>query len=187
MRTVTFSNPEVAREVNSKFVPVWINRGPGFRNTELDTERRIFNDSEEAYATRNICTFFMTPDLQVAHYVAGYYAPDLFGEALRFVGGLKRTIDNPEAFRSEHARFAKICRDEFDAIQAASRPDAGKKAWDPILRKYGCYKYEAKHKHGPGCLHFLGEAMGYWARLHNQFASSGRMPTFNDVRANYMF
>src|SRR5262245_52529035 len=187
MRTVTFSNPEVAREVNSKFVPVWINRGPGFHNTEMDTERRIFNESEEAYATRNICTFFMTPDLKVAHYVAGYYAPDLFGETLRFVEKLQGTLDNPEAFRSEHARFSRICGDESDAIEEASQPDAGKKAWEPILRKYGCYKYEAKHHHGPGCLHSLGEAMDYWAKLHEHFASLHRMPTFDEVRKNYMF
>ena len=187
MRTVTFSDPEVAREVNSKFVPVWINRAPGFHNCEKHTEQRIFEQSQEAYATRNICTFFMTADEKVAHYVAGYYSPSLFLEALRFVDGMKGKLADADAVRRHHALFAQICRDEAAAILDASKPTADPKDVEALLRKYGAFKYEARHQHGPQCLHSLGEAIEYWARLHEEFAERRTLPSFDDVKRGYKF
>ena len=82
MRTVTFSDARVADVVNKHFVSAWFNRSPGFTNADLTTERKIFAQSAEAYTTRNICTFIMTPEGRVFSYVAGYFSPELF---LRFV------------------------------------------------------------------------------------------------------
>jgi len=184
MRTVTFSDPTVASEVKSKYVPVWLNRGKGFHNCEKQTEQHIFERSQEAYATRNICTFFMTADAEVVHYVAGYYAPDLFREVLKFVDGIKSSVDRPDQFQEKHRAAAKLCHDEATRIQEAGKKQNG---WKAVLNRYGKFKYTAKHTHSAACLHSLEEAMNYWARLHEQFASREEMPSFSSVKAKYLF
>src|SRR5688572_13296825 len=78
MRTVTFSSAEVAMAVNENFVATWVNREPGFHSCDEKEERRIATNDFEAYATKNFCTFFTTPDLGVLHYASGHYFPPLF-------------------------------------------------------------------------------------------------------------
>jgi uncharacterized protein YyaL (SSP411 family) len=99
MRTVTFSNPKVAERVNSSFVPVWYNRGRGFHNCEKQTETWIFSAHADCDPTKNICTFFLTPDLDVIYYVAGYFAPDLFLEILDDVLRIQKAPDRSERRR----------------------------------------------------------------------------------------
>ncbi len=78
MRSVTFSNKNVAKYVNENFVATWINRNTKFHNCDFNTEKWIAEHNGEAYATKNFCTFFTTPDLDVLHYLSGYYAPSWF-------------------------------------------------------------------------------------------------------------
>src|SRR5262245_42604436 len=85
MRTVTFSNAQVAKAVNDKYVATWVNRQPGFHNCETETEKRIQKYEYECFATKNFCTFFATPDLDVVHYVSGYCYPPFFLRELAFV------------------------------------------------------------------------------------------------------
>lgn len=184
MRTVTFSDPAVAARVNSETVPVWLNRGPGFHNCETDTEKRIFSSSQEAYATRNICTFFMTPDQRVFHYVAGYYAPSLFLDVLNIARKLRPTSDSPERFREVHEGFAQLCAEELAKVESAEKTGT----WKPALKKYGQFRYErARHEHNALCVRSLKEALGYWERLHRDFAGRQELPTFESVRRKYLF
>jgi len=92
MRTVTFSNDEVAKAVNSLLLPTWLNRSPGFHNCELKTESDIYVNSYECFSTKNFVTFFATPDLEVLHYFSGYYSPKLFLQELRFVNDLAGAV-----------------------------------------------------------------------------------------------
>jgi hypothetical protein len=85
MRTVTFSDAKVAKAVNGKFIATWVNRQVGFHNCETETEKRIKKYQYECFATKNFCTFFTTPDLDVLHYQSGYSHPGLFLEELDFV------------------------------------------------------------------------------------------------------
>ena len=78
MRSVTFSDKTIAKYVNENFVATWINRNPKFHNCDFNTEKWIAEHNGEAYATKNFCTFFTTPDLDVLHYLSGYYAPGWF-------------------------------------------------------------------------------------------------------------
>ena len=94
MRTVTFSDEKVAELVNDNFVSTWYNRNPKFHNCDLTEEERIFKTAFDCYATRNFCTFFVTPKQEVLHYFSGYYSPALFREELNFVLRLaKETLD----------------------------------------------------------------------------------------------
>ncbi len=78
MRSVTFSDKDIAKYVNDNFVATWINRNPKFHNCDFNTEKWISEHNGEAYSTKNFCTFFTTPDLDVLHYMSGYYAPRWF-------------------------------------------------------------------------------------------------------------
>jgi len=42
--------------VNANFVSAWFNRSPGFCNDDDTAEKSIFQNSNEAFLTKNICT-----------------------------------------------------------------------------------------------------------------------------------
>lgn len=132
MRTVTFSDQATAAYINQNFVPVWVNRNPGFHNCDPNTETHIFNESRKMYATRNIVTFFLTPDLDVIHYLSGYYHPGEFQKEMRFVTiTAAKTFDKnfdlrPEGeniLREAHLAYAKSYTDSLHA-SATSNPVA---------------------------------------------------------------
>src|SRR5437762_13499113 len=109
MRTVTFSDPVAAAYVNSTFVPTWHNRGDScFYNGELHTEEGIFQNSQEIYATRNIATFFVTPENQVVEYMSGYYAPDVFMGVAKFAEELRKNGSDPKKFAELHRKYASV-------------------------------------------------------------------------------
>lgn len=105
---MTFSDERVAAYVNSNFVSAWYNRGPGFENKDLSTERWISTSSMEAYPTKNICTFFLDPGGRVFYYVAGHYSPDLFLKILETAIELrKRLFDEKMAVQEDGYRNVK--------------------------------------------------------------------------------
>lgn len=89
---MTFSDARVAAYVNANFVSAWYNRGPGFFNKDLSTERWISASSMEAYPTKNICTFFLDPGGRVFYYAAGHYSPDLFLRILQTAVELRQRL-----------------------------------------------------------------------------------------------
>lgn len=105
---MTFSDPRVAAFVNANFVSAWYNRGPGFFNKDLSTERWISASSMEAYPTKNICTFFLDPGGRVFYYAAGHYSPDLFLRILENAVELrKRLFDSKMAIEEDGYRNVK--------------------------------------------------------------------------------
>ena len=133
MRTVTFSNDEAAKSINGLFLPTWVNRRPGFHNCEMATERRILNDSYDCYATRNFCTFFATPDLEVLHYCSGYYSPRMFLREVEFVRELAAAVLDERnrfkkgtgaAYRGLHESRELKCAEERRAAMSL-KPKAG--------------------------------------------------------------
>ena len=148
MRTVTFSNEGVAGAVNSRLLPTWVNRKPGFHNCELETERRIVNDSYECFATINFVTYFVTPDLDVLHYFSGYYSPKLFLQELEFVKELseavlddrRRLVSGKAAlYASIHEAHSKRLAEEGRKIRSMTPPkfdkDAGNRLQHFIARR----------------------------------------------------
>ena len=100
---MSFSDKRVADLVNSKFIAAWTNRGPGFNNTEFWTENGIAQNNYEAYPTKNICTFFLTPEGKVFYYVAGSYAPELFVKILESALALRTTLFDDKMHLKEKA------------------------------------------------------------------------------------
>jgi hypothetical protein len=124
MRTVTFSNADVAKSVNELLLPTWVNRKPGFHNCELQTEREILVDSYECFATVNFVTYFLTPDLDVLHYFSGYYSPKLFLQEVEFVRSLSETVldENRKLIPSRLRNYAAL-----HAEQSSRRAEEAKK------------------------------------------------------------
>ena len=121
MRTVTFSNAEVAKAVNSRFIATWVNRQPGFHNCDTNAEKRIEKYDYECFATKNFCTFFATPDLDVLHYGSGHQYPPLFLKELDFVLELAAAVCDPRLrymedalpeYRALHEKHAAMHRSE---------------------------------------------------------------------------
>ena len=166
MRTVTFSNPRVAEVVNAKFVPVWFNRGRGFHNCERRTEKWIFESYGEAYPTKNICTFFLTPELRVVSYVSGYFAPDLFLEVLAAAGVLKDAEGDDFATRQR-----RIANDL-----------AGRREKPAMPLKYR----DLNHRHTDKCGAVVEEALRHRREVHDSLAVSGPVP-LEKVQHAYLY
>lgn len=175
MRTVTFSNAKVAEQVNSKFVPVWYNRGQGFHNCEKSTETWIFNSSTECYPTKNICTFFMTPDLEVVYYVSGYYAPDVFLDVLAAVQKLHASPKDRGRLHKEIS--AELAKRLEELKNAGSQAKTIVASGSGPLKPFGSCSYEkVDHKHSVQCLSILSEAFRYRKEVHDSLAESGSVP-----------
>lgn len=192
---MTFSDPDVAAYVSENFVAAWHNRGPGFHNTDLSTEKWIFQSSMEAYPTKNICTFFLAPDGGVFFYVAGYYSPHLFLRILQTVWTLRTAQfdeamrPRPEAFdevRRAHATIARSMR-EFSANFLGG--NWSPEAWKKWAAEYPTYTYRGvKHSHSRWCAQNVGEASRYLARLHERWGQSPElMPDLESVRYTYLW
>ena len=180
MRAVTFSNPKVAERVNSRFVPVWYNRGKGFHNCEKRTEEWIFTSSAECYPTKNICTFFMTPDFRVVYYVSGYWAPDVF---LEILDGVLKLQGAPEAAERGklHREMGEDLSSRLESLQQ------GKAAATDPLAAYGPCRYEkTEHRHGVNCAGILAEAFRYRKVVHDALAQDGPVE-FDKVQHDYRF
>ncbi len=157
MRTVTFSNEEVAAAVNSLALPTWLNRKPGFHNCELKTERDILVNSYESFATMNFVTFFTTPDLEVLHYFSGYYSPKLFLQELQFVKKLsgdalddkRRLIPGKvPAYRALHEAETRWRAEESKRVRSMLPPkskEGGAEPADRFFARRDSYAEGLKH------------------------------------------
>jgi hypothetical protein len=184
MRTVTFSNAKVAEQVNTKFVPVWYNRGQGFHNCEKNTEQWIFTANAECYPTKNICTFFMTPEFEVVYYVSGYFAPDVF---LDILSGVQKLQAAPKSLGKVHKELSADLGKRLEELKTAgNNPKAVATGTGP-LAPYGTCSYEkTEHKHAAQCLSILNEAFRYEKEVHDSLADQGSVP-FETVQHKYKF
>lgn len=172
MRTVTFSNPEVASFLNENFVSAWFNRGPGFCNKEFGTEEWIFRSSYESYPTKNICTFFLKPDGCVFTYAAGYHCPALF---LEFSKAALKLQKNPH-------NLARRFADQLDLEAAKYTRGRAAPNW------CGTSTYRGKeHAHGPGCSNALGQGLSYLAKVCRDFGSRNELPRLKEIQKDYLF
>jgi hypothetical protein len=190
---VTFSDAKVAAAVNAGFVAAWHNRGPGFFNDTLSTERWIFESSMEAYPTKNICTFFLTPEGKVFYYVAGYYSPDLFLKFVETASALRGALFDermqPKAGGLEAAR--KIHEGRARTMELAHAQARKAESGDPrpVLKDFRTaptYRGLA-HRHGPACVRNLAEGYEYLGLLHRLWAEAKELPELDGVRYGYLW
>lgn len=191
---MTFSDPQVADFVNKNFVAAWFNRGPGFFNADLSTERWIFSGSMEAYPTKNICTFFLAPDGKVFDYVAGSYAPELFLKIMKTALELRRALFDEAmapkdggvgAARKIHEALAMTMALERDRVAKAQAKEDG---WRRILAGFKSPSYRGQiHQHGAGCLSGLSSGYDYLARLHQKWSETLALPDLELIRYEYLW
>jgi hypothetical protein len=174
---VTFSDPKVAALVNERFVAAWFNRGPGFHNEDYGTERWIFEADGEAYPTKNICTFFLSPEGRVFHYVAGYWAPELFLPELETALRLRR-----EGFDGR----MRLRREGMESMRRIHRERAAA-AKEPVRVGERRIYRGFEHRHTEGCAARLAESRAYLERLHLHWAERLRLPALEEVRFDYLY
>ena len=194
LRTVTFSDPQVAEFINKNFVAAWHNRGPGFFNDDLSTEKWIFAGSLEAYPTKNICSFLLAPDGKVFDYMAGSYSPDLFLKFLKTGLELRRAIYDEamapkaggvDAARKIHETRAMAMALERERTTKASTREDG---WKKILADFKPYSYRGlTHQHNAGCLASLTAGYDYLSRLHQKWSETAALPDLEEVRYSYLW
>ena len=190
MRTVTFSDAKIAKLVNDNFVSTWVTRNPKFHNCDLQQERRIVSRSFECYATKNFCTFFVTPDLDVLHYFSGYYNPDFFRHEVTFVQELaKKALDDRgslrkdglAAFRALHERHATEHKREVKTASGAKPPRSGEVGYDDYRKN--TEQWQSRKT-------YLVEGLQYLDRVHGALlrftVKKGRPYALEEVIKNYM-
>ncbi len=189
---MTFSDRRVAEAVNKGYVAAWVDRGPGFRNLDFHTERWIFQGDLEAYPTKNICTFFLTPEGKVFYYAAGSYSPEVFLRVLETADGLRGALfDAGMKASGADARSVHLMKaEEFDGLherarEAAKSPEEWKKLLGPA--KGAAFYRGLKHKHTQRCAWSLANGYGYFAELHRTLAEWKELPGFEAVRYAYHY
>lgn len=182
---MTFSDKRVAEAINKSYVAAWINRGPGFQNMDFSTEKWIFQGDLEAYPTKNICTFFLTPEGKVYYYVAGSYSPDVFLKVLETADALRDV--SGEGAKRMHAQKAE----EFEELRERAQEAAkGPDGWKALFRgaKAPAPAYRGlKHVHSSRCASSLAEGYEYFASLHRTLATWDAPAEFEAVRYTYAY
>ncbi len=194
LRTVTFSNPEVAAYVNKNFVSSWFNRGPGFFNQDLSTERWIFTSSVDAYPSKNICTFFLAPDGSVFHYVAGLYSPEMFMGFLRDAVELRNRLFDAKMLPKDGgiASAKKLhedrLRDMQDGLDDCVDAETAGSGWQGLFRNSKPFVYRGQaHTHSGSCVRALREGYEYLVKLHQQWAQAKELPDLESIRYTYLW
>ena len=187
---MSFSDKRVADLVNSKFVAAWTNRGPGFMNTEFWTENGIAERNYEAYPTKNICTFFLTPEGKVFYYVAGSYSPEMFLSILENATAVRTALFDEkmqpkEKGKADVARLHESKADTYEDLQAQAARQGGWKSLTAAMRP-GNYRGK-KHVHSESCGWSLKEGYEYLAALHREWAGLKELPAFEDIRYRYLY
>ena len=188
MRAVTFSDPRVAKKVNEDFVPAWYNRGTGFHNCNFWTEKNIFTRTADCFPTRNICTFFLTPDREVAYYIAGYYGPDAFLEILEAADGLK-AMKSIKDQKKAHAGLSDSLSDRLHQVSDASARSKEASAGAALDRLIGdqAFTYgDVTHEHRKPCFSALRRSLQCRQQVHQQLTDSGFVP-LKSVQHDYLF
>ena len=179
LRTVTFSQGEVARFVNANFVAAWHNRSPGFKDLDYTSENHIFKRSVDAYTTKNICTFFLTPDGRVFHYVAGHLGPTRFLETLWLAARMRaEAFDGRMSLKPDGLKtLAAIHAQRAAALKA--------KGFEP---ETGTLSYRGlTHTHGKECAWALEELRTYLTGLHEGLSKAVALATIDEVRYAYAY
>lgn len=190
LRTVTFSDKRVADAVNSKFVAAWTNRGPGFVNTTFWAEQGIAERNYEIYPTKNICTFFLTPDRKVFYYAAGSYAPEVFLKILETASTLRKTLfDDRLAPKENGAALAKQLHEEKAEAYASLQEEAQQgENWRSLVKDIRPGNYRGlRHVHSASCAWSLKEGYDYLAALHREWSTRTSLPAFDDLRYQYLY
>ena len=182
---MTFSDRRVADAINKSYVAAWVNRGPGFRDLQFHAEKRIFEGDLEAYPTKNICTFFLTPEGKVFYYVAGSYAPEIFLSVLETADALRKAgpEDAPKIHRRKAEDYAALRRRASDA-------GATSHGWRDLLGKSSgpATVYRGlRHKHSARCAWSLAQGYAYFATLHRALAEWSEPKDLDAVRYAYLY
>jgi hypothetical protein len=187
---VSFSDKRVAELVNSKFIATWTNRDPGFVNTDFWSEKSIASRDYEAYPTKNICTFFLTPEGKVFYYVAGSYSPELFVKILETASTLRTALfDDKMQLKgtalAQAKEFHETKAEAYDDLRAEAEQPNG---WQSLTKGFAAGNYRGqRHVHSASCGWSLKNGYQYLSALHLHWAQQKELPALDDIRYKYLY
>ena len=150
-------------------------------------EKRIYTTTGDCYPTKNICTFFLTPDQEVVYYVAGYYAPDLFLEILEAVDAMRTAGTEAEQKRGHRLAYKNLGTRLSEVRKASSDVKKVDSAQLKQLMGDSVFQYKnEKHRHTTSCLWVLRRLLEYRQTVHSQLAQKGFVP-FHTVQHEYRY
>ncbi|MEK7466624.1 MAG: hypothetical protein AAB074_04345 [Planctomycetota bacterium] len=181
---MTFSDEEVGKALSKDFVCAWKNRKDGFHNCDPKVEQGIYETTADAFPTMNIITLFLTPDLQVVHYFAGYFSPGLFLRQTAFARKAREALFDAdfqprdrgaESFEKLHVEAGAATKSEAAALEA------GGEAWKEATKGLSvpCYRGLC-HTHSEACLGSLESVNSYLSIVHGDM--SGKRDVEEDLQ-----
>ncbi len=211
MRTVTFSDSEVAKYINENFIAAWHDRGPGFHNDDKSTEQWIYQGNYETYPTKNICTFFLDVEGKVFFYASGYWAPDFFLEITKSALKLSGDTKIAAALADKCDGIAKALLPQQPANKNRGVPGGIKgistdpepvetqtkyqTAAAPVpakdVPKFNWCRMDAyrglKHTHSEACNAITGMGFQYLAKVFRSYAGAKELPNLLDIQMKYLY
>lgn len=132
LRTVTFSDPEVRRALDTQFVVTWFNQAkqlfPGGPAAASDHQPQVsehyLRTFPDGAGGSNVRMFFCTPDARVVHSIEGYYRPATFLQEVAFArellaGAAARQATASEDIRQRVAKRRELLDQERRAVTAS--------------------------------------------------------------------
>ncbi|HET6203265.1 MAG TPA: hypothetical protein VFI25_10740 [Planctomycetota bacterium] len=166
---MTFSDLDTARRIHASCVPTWVNVAPSFHDCDPGGESNIWSSEPEVFATKNVVTFFATPDLRVFDYLAGYWHPSLFGKELDFVERVRReALDAKGNLRPDAgARLGRAHAERARELASLVAYFGKEKGWSAAL---GPDPVQPGHRHTDGCRWSLVNGLDHLREVHADFA-----------------
>ena len=132
LRTVTFSDPEVQKVLDTQFVLTWHNQAqdlfPGKPGSPGDHQPAVsehyLRTFPDGAGGGNVRMFFCTPDARVVHSIEGYYRPATFLQEVAFArellaGAAARQATASEDIRQRVAKRRDLLDQERRAVIAS--------------------------------------------------------------------
>jgi hypothetical protein len=146
MRTVTFSNPEVNRLLNERFVCTWYNQAssvfPAKPASPADKQPPVNDDYLQNFPDGsggpNVKLFFCTPEGRIVHFIQGYYRPATFQAEARYALEVLSTVTQPgmaegrlrAVLAARHAERRASWEAERRCLEAEPPDAEGRLAWN---------------------------------------------------------
>jgi len=127
LRTVTFSDPEVQKVLDTQFVLTWHNQAqdlfPGKPGSPGDHQPAVsehyLRTFPDGAGGGNVRMFFCTADARIVHSIEGYYRPATFLAEVAFAQQLMAVAGDPAELRNRVAARQALLDRELGTAEAA--------------------------------------------------------------------
>lgn len=131
MRTVTFSQPAVIRELDDHWVSTWFDQAKDSRRARYEMQsEEVLHQLADGAGGGNVRTFFCDSKGRIVHYVQGFYGPESFLREAAFAKRLLGCVNHDGATAQIRALHEERRAALTEALNAcAGSPDGARQSW----------------------------------------------------------